>query len=131
MILPSALPLLALLACTRHQGDVPAPATAAEAAMLTIFEPGIQAQYRFGDTLHLRAIATAPATIHGYEWSVCPVNDTTRLYSEHVHDHNDTLHIDRYWVNDRPTPVALELRITLTLDHEGHTLLRTVPFEAR
>ncbi|RYY87423.1 MAG: hypothetical protein EOO15_11880 [Chitinophagaceae bacterium] len=121
--------LLLLPACTRHSGDVAAPESMA--ATLTIAQPLAGAIFHIGDTVTIEADAIAPATIHGYEVEIHRLNDTTKLFYAHVHDHNDTLQISKRWVNDRSTPVALEARITLTLDHEGHQLQRSVNFQAQ
>ncbi|WP_460569734.1 hypothetical protein [Flaviaesturariibacter terrae] len=120
-------PLLALLACTKHPGESTAPVTASPAT-LHVAAPTANARYAAADTVRIVASAIAPATIHGYELSIHKAGDTTTLYYAHIHDHNDTLAINQYWVNDQPAPANLELRIVLALDHEGHTLAQTVPF---
>ncbi|TCZ66522.1 hypothetical protein [Flaviaesturariibacter aridisoli] len=121
--------LLFLAACSKHSGDV-AP-TETPSATLTVLAPTTGATYRNGDTVWIKATAIAPANIHGYEVSINPAGDSTKLFSAHVHDHNDTLQINQYWVNDRTGVSNLEARILLTLDHEGHTLERVVPIGTR
>ena len=122
--------LLSLSACSKHAGDV-APAPESAGAVLTVAYPTVNAVYRNGDTVRVIAQAIAPNTIHGYEVGIYPASDSTQLYYTHVHDHNDTLRIDQYWVNDRTAAQSLEARITLTLDHEGHQLVRRIPFRVQ
>ncbi|RYY41783.1 MAG: hypothetical protein EOO08_01240 [Chitinophagaceae bacterium] len=121
--------LLSLAACTKHSGDVAAPES--PGATLNIAQPLAGSVYHPGDTVRLEALAIAPANIHGYEVEIHRVNDTTKLFYAHVHDHNDTLQISQRWVNDRTSATALEARITLTLDHDGHQLQRSVSFQAQ
>ena len=121
--------LFVLASCTKHSGDV--TATETPTATLTVLTPTTGATYRLNDTVWIKATAIAPANIHGYDVSINPAGDTTKLFSAHVHDHNDTLQINQYWVNDRTAPGNLEVRILLTLDHDGHTLERVVPIAVR
>ncbi|RYZ24553.1 MAG: hypothetical protein EOO16_00170 [Chitinophagaceae bacterium] len=122
-----ALLLFSIGACTKHAGDLLAPDEPAQ-AVLNVAQPTAGGEYRPGDTVRIVAEAIAPATIHGYDVAIVPVNDSTRLFYAQVHQHNDTLQISHFWVNDQAAAKELEVRITLTLDHEGNTLVRRIPF---
>ncbi|TCJ12129.1 hypothetical protein EPD60_16385 [Flaviaesturariibacter flavus] len=120
--------LILFAACSKHAGDTDPGSVEADKAQLRVARPTANSIYRIGDTVRIKAEAIAPATIHGYELSIQRPGDTSRIYYAHIHDHNDTLQIDRYWVNDRAEAQGLELRISLTLDHEGNQYVRTIPF---
>lgn len=122
--------LLSLFACTKHSGDV-TDDEQVPTATLSIASPTANASYHNGDTVWLRATALSTATIHGYTVQVRPAGDTTALFTATVHDHNDTLNINQYWVNNRTAPASLEARFLLTLDHDGHTLEKLVPIQVQ
>jgi hypothetical protein len=122
---------LVFASCTKHAGDIlPQPGDAAK-AILRVAQPTAGGVYRNGDTVWIRAEAVAPANIHGYELSIRRPDDTTRVYYAHIHEHNDTLQIDQYWVNDRTNAQDLELEISLALDHGDSKYIRRIPFHVQ
>ncbi|RYY99702.1 MAG: hypothetical protein EOO11_04030 [Chitinophagaceae bacterium] len=125
-ILFSSAILLCLAACSKHAGDTEPDPHSVPAATLTLSSPVAGAHYNYGDTVWFRGTAVSTATIHGYDLSVRRANDSASLYYQHYHNHNDTIQINQYWVNDRTVAGDLEAGILLTLDHEGHVLERKV-----
>lgn len=120
--------LLAILytaaSCTKHAGDYKEETPA---AALVISLPINNQLYKATDSIRINAFATATAVIHGYDAYLTRQSDTVRLQSVSVHDHNDTLVIDRIFA-----PLAggkYEAHILLTLDHDGHTLHKYVSFK--
>lgn len=95
---------------------------------ITITSPVANSVYAFGDTIAITGTAVSTAVIHGYELSVKKVNDTSRYYNEFIHEHNDSLTINKQWYNTISTATDLELVVSLILDHEGHTLIKKVNF---
>ena len=84
-----------------------------------------------GDSVQIRAIAVSSEVIHGYEIEIGKANDTVTCYTCHIHDHNDTIYIDHKWLNDQLQPAEMEARITITLDHDGHTVTKKVGFQVQ
>lgn len=120
----------AFFACTKHAYDVEAAATT-NGATIVFSAPTANAVYQTGDSISIQAIAIAPQTIHGYDVSIKQANDTTVYFFQHVHDHNDTLLINHKWKSNLPGAMALEAKIVLTLDHDGHTATKSVAFNVR
>ncbi|NCI45671.1 hypothetical protein [Sediminibacterium soli] len=115
--------MLVAASCAKHAGD---RIETAPSALLTISRPTAGQLLKTGDSIQIVALATATAVIHGYELYLTRQNDTTRICSLSVHDHNDTLIIDRRL---QPQPKGgYEAHILLKLDHEGHTLHKQVRF---
>lgn len=117
--------LLLTTACNKHSGD-----TTEQPAdiQFDILSPTGNGQYTQGDTVWLRARAISPTVLHGYQVSVQRANDTAHLYFADVHDHNDTLSINHYWVNDQAAGTALRATFKVVLNHEGDQAARTASF---
>ncbi|RYY90969.1 MAG: hypothetical protein EOO15_00010 [Chitinophagaceae bacterium] len=125
-----ALPLIAL-ACSKHAGDTEPAEDHIPVATLSIAQPTAGATYRNGDTVRFVATAISTENIHGYDVYVRRAGDTANLYFDHIHDHNDTIRINTYWINDRAAPQNLEANFTLYLDHDGHLLKKSVPISVQ
>jgi hypothetical protein len=123
--------LLLLTACSKHKGDFVPEEDSIPAASLVFSQPDAGASFRNGDTVRIMAQAISSETIHGFDVAIRKAGDTTLIWSTHIHDHNDTLHIAQFWVNDRTSAQSLEAVITLELDHEGHTLTKSAPFRVQ
>jgi hypothetical protein len=126
----SALALLLVAACSKHQEDVEEPVDKSPVVSLVMSHPTANGSYHNGDTVRFAGLAISTESIHGYDIYIRRAGDSANIFYNHYHDHNDTLHIDAYWVNDRVTPQDLEGTILLYLDHEGHELRKTIPFKA-
>ena len=53
----------------------------------------------------------------------------TKLFFQHVHDHNDTLYINKKWKNSVLSTAHMEAQVILYLDHDGHTLSKKAFFQ--
>ncbi|GAA4334574.1 hypothetical protein [Flaviaesturariibacter amylovorans] len=120
--------ILALSACSKHAGDLEEPHHHATDAVVVFARPTANAVFANGDTVRIEAQAIAPATIHGYELTITKAGDTTTIFQARVHDHNDTLRINQFWVNDRTEAQQLEAKVKLQLDHDGGRLTRSTVF---
>ncbi|TCJ19625.1 hypothetical protein EPD60_00445 [Flaviaesturariibacter flavus] len=119
------------MACSKHSGDVEPTDDIIPVATLDIAQPTAGGTYRNGDTVRFVATAISTENIHGYDVFVRKANDTANIWFEHIHDHNDTLRINAYWINDRTAPQSMEANFTLYLDHDGHLLKKSVPFQVQ
>lgn len=120
--------VLIINGCSKHPGDIIAHEEI-PSATLSIYSPVENAAVAAGDSVYISAKAISEATIHGYDIAIKKLNDTTTYFFKHVHDHNDTLAINQHWKNTVSSPMAAELVITLVLDHDGHTMIKKVPFK--
>jgi hypothetical protein len=116
-----AVTSLIFFSCTKHRGDYEENIPSAS---ITFEGPAEGTVFHYGDSITITAKAISTALIHGYELTVRKAGDTNILYTTHIHDHNDTLLIRQGWKNNITGPAKLEAGITLTLDHDGHTLTR-------
>lgn len=116
--------LAAFQSCTKHKGDI---VEHIPNATLTVYSPLLNAVVANEDTVRISALAVSDETIHGYDVKIMKQNDTITYYKAHVHDHNAVLNIDKYWKDTLPQPVNAEVVITLTLDHNKHTLTKKIP----
>ncbi len=114
--------------CTKHKGDFEENIPS---AVISISSPVANAIYHKEDSIHIDAVAISSATIHGYDISIKKANDTTTLFFNHIHDHNDTLLISQRWRNTIIDAADFEARITLYLDHDGHTSTKRVKFKVQ
>ena len=119
---------LSFVSCTKHPGDI---LDHVPVATLTISKPLEGSFFNAGDSVSIQGIAISTETIHGYDVIVKKANDTATLFSVHIHDHNDTLHINEKWKASINASTFLEAVITLVLDHDGHTLTRRAGFNVK
>jgi len=114
---------VALAACNKHAGDVDEPIPT---ATITITNPTDGAVYKNGDSIRIQGLAIASANMHGYEVSIKNAADTSVVYfSQHIHDHNDTLQINQAWQDTLTTATKLQVQVLVVLDHDGHTASKT------
>jgi hypothetical protein len=114
-----------LAACSKHANDITIDTPTAN---VIVSEPISGAVYRTGDSVTINAIAIATAVIHGYDIAIKKGNDTTSYYFEHIHDHNDTILVNRKWKSNIGGPLKMEAELTFYLDHDGHVTIKRVPF---
>lgn len=105
--------------CSKHAGDVPEHIPNAS---LVLIKPAEGQVFAAGDSIAVVGTAISDQTIHGYEIYLRAAGDTAKLYSVNVHDHNDSLFIDRKFKYVHSYRGAAELHVVLALDHEGHEL---------
>jgi hypothetical protein len=115
-----------LFSCTKHKDDIIEPVPTAS---INFTSPLPGQIYPSADSVPIMATAIAKATIHGYDLRINKVNDTATCLFTHIHDHNDTLYINKKWKSSFTGPEDMEVTITLYLDHEGHTLVKKSAFK--
>jgi hypothetical protein len=113
------------LSCSKHKGDIEENIPV---ATINFASPTASSVYQKGDSVLIKATAISTATVHGYDIVIRKTNDTTKVFFEHVHDHNDTLIIDKKWKSNLPSATNMEAQVILYLDHEGHTGSKKVSF---
>ena len=124
----SFISIIVLLSCTKHRDDVE---ERIPVATINFSSPTALSIYKFGDSVSIEGIAISTTTVHGYDVIVKKANDTTKLFFQHGHDHNDTLFINKKWKNTITTPTDLEAQIILYLDHDGHTGTKKARFKVQ
>jgi hypothetical protein len=115
-----------LLSCSKHNGDIEENIPSAS---IMVANPVANAVYNNNDSVNIQAVAISSAVIHGYDVTIKRPNDTTVLFFNHVHDHNDTLYISQKWKNTTNEVADFEAQVSLDLDHEGHTSTKKVRFK--
>lgn len=119
---------LVLISCTKHKDDIEEhipPHT------INFSSPAGSIPYQFGDSVSIQAMAISSETIHGYDLVICKSDDTTKIFFQHVHDHNDTLVVNKKWKNSIMGPANMEAQIILYLDHDGHTGSKKATFKVQ
>lgn len=109
---------IAFFSCVKHKDDIEEHIPA---YTISFSSPASSTMYQFGDSVSIQATAISAETIHGYDLIIRKSNDTTKLFLQHVHDHNDTLAVNKKWKNTITGPANMEAQIILYLDHNGHT----------
>src|SRR5688572_24358752 len=104
-------------ACEKHRFDK-IPVT--EPYILYFDSPLKDATFSTGDSIKISGMAIYKQSIHGYDIKLREVNDTSLLYFTHIHDHNDTLHINHTWKNNLTGSRNIEAEIIIYLDHDGN-----------
>ena len=97
-------------------------------AEITIYAPLANAIVHPGDTIYVDAVATSSVSLHGYELAIRKPGGSN-LYFQHYHDHNASLVIKDKWKNSLTQDGALELWISVILDHEDHRKNVIVPLQ--
>lgn len=100
-------------------------------ADIVIEEPADGASVAQGDTLMIHAQVTGSAAMHGWELAVRKKTEQTVLYSTDAHDHAATYHIHGEWVNTMPAGTQMEIVVTVTLNHDGATAVKTATFTSQ
>lgn len=118
---------LAVLSCTKHKDDIE---DTAPTATVQFFEPTMGSTFKMGDSVSIQALAVSAATIHGYDLVIRKAKDTTKLYFKHVHDHNDTIQVNRKWKADISN-ATLEAELVFYLDHDGHIATKKAGFQVQ
>ena len=97
-------------------------------AEITVNTPSTNAIVHSGDTIYVDALATSSVTLHGYELAIRKPGGSN-LYFQHYHDHNASLIIKDNWKNNVTQDGALELWISVILDHDDHRKNVIVPLQ--
>ena len=116
------------LSCSKHKGDIEENIPV---ATIKFESPTASTVYQSGDSVRIKGTAISTATVHGYDIIIRKTTDTTKLFFQHVHDHNDTLLIDKKWKNHLSVAANMEAQVILYLDHEGHTGSKKVSFRVQ
>ena len=124
----SFISIVTLPSCTKHRDDFE---ERIPVAIINFDSPTASSIYNNGDSVLIKANAVSTETVHGYDVIIKKVNDTTKLFFLHVHDHNDTLLINKKWKNTLTGPANMEAQIILYLDHDGHTGTKKAAFKVQ
>jgi hypothetical protein len=118
--------LFTAVSCTKHAGE---KEEAAASASLNITFPTTNQVISQQDSIRISASAIAVTVMHGYDLYLTKRSDTVKLVTVSVHDHNDTLLIDKKLA---PQPAGnYDAHILLKLDHDGNTLHKKVSFSTQ
>jgi hypothetical protein len=123
--MPRHFPGLHIFACTKHAGDMEEETI--PTATFILSSPVEGTLYQRGDSILIQGLAISTDEIHGYDISIKDAADTSVTYfANHIHDHNDTISINQKWKNTLAASANLQVEVTLTLDHHGHTSSKKV-----
>ena len=108
------------------------PAGEENYATLTITSPTANAVVLKSTNLNIAGTINGIATVHGYTYKIHPQGDTATIFKETVHIHDKNITIAKTW----PVPAVTvqtnyQLEVIANLDHDGHTLTKTVNFSAK
>ena len=123
-----AISSIVFLSCTKHKDDIEENIPV---STISFSSPTASSVYQSGDSVLIKATAISTATVHGYDIIIRKASDTTKIFFQHVHDHNDTLYIDKKWKNTMTAPANMEAQVILYLDHDGHTGSKKVSFRVQ
>ena len=124
LILSLSAIALFFISCSKHADDLE---DTTPKATIHFYSPVEGATFSSGDSINITATAISTATVHGYDLIIRKLNDTTKIYSAHIHDHNDTLQVNTKW-KATVSNAVLEAEIVLALDHSGHTAAKKTSF---
>lgn len=120
--------VLVLISCAKHKDDIEEHIPA---HTINFSSPASSTAYQLGDSVAIQATAISSEAIHGYDLIIRKSNDTTKIFFQHVHDHNDTLLVNKKWKNSVAGPATMEAQIILYLDHDGHTGSKKAAFKVQ
>lgn len=73
-------------------------------------------------------MVTGSAAMHGWELVIRKKNDQTVVYSTDAHDHAASYTIHGEWVNNLSSSTPMEAVVTVTINHDGDTAVKSVNF---
>ena len=117
--------IMTLVSCTKHKDDYEENIPV---GTINFQSPINSSIYPAGDSILIKATAISTASIHGYDIIIRKTNDTAKIFFQHVHDHNDTLYINKKWKSTVLAPADMEAQVILYLDHDGNTLSKKAMF---
>jgi len=97
-------------------------------ADIMIHNPTDGATFAQGDTVMVHAMVTGSAAMHGWELVIRKKNDQTVVYSTDAHDHAASYTIHGEWVNNLSSSTPMEAVVTVTINHDGDTAVKSVNF---
>ena len=124
----SVLASVIMVSCTKHRGDIEQNIPA---YTINFSSPTTSSVYHNGDSVTIQAIGISSETVHGYDVIIKKPNDSTKIFFQHVHDHNDTLYINQKWKNTFTVATNLEAQVILYLDHDGNTGIKKTGFRVQ
>jgi hypothetical protein len=119
---------LIFFSCTKHKDDTEEHIPA---YTINFSSPVSSTPYQFGDSVAIQGTVISTETIHGYDLIIKKANDTSKVFFLHVHDHNDTILLNKKWKNIITGPANMEAQIILYLDHDGHTGTKKATFKVQ
>ena len=124
----SVLASFIVVSCTKHRGDIEQNIPA---YTINFSSPTTSSVYHNGDSVTIQAIGISSETVHGYDVIIKKPNDSTKIFFQHVHNHNDTLYINQKWKNPFTVATNLEAQVILYLDHDGNTGIKKTGFRVQ
>jgi hypothetical protein len=88
-------------------------------AQLSVITPGEATTFNKNETIKITASATHAQTMHGYEVTIHPANDTTAIFRSVNHTHGLSLDINDQWVNTSPAVKNQVVEVKVFVDHDG------------
>ena len=87
-------------------------------ATVTVESPLDDAEFGYGETVHIHGVAKGEMTLHGYSVKI-ETESGEELFHADKHDHNVELTIEEEWVNNVSETGFVFIAIDVALDHEG------------
>jgi hypothetical protein len=119
---------LLFTACSGRAEDELIPPEAIPEATIQFTSPLPDTTYTNGDSIVIKATAISTEDLHGFDLAIRKTTDSSNIYFIHIHNHNDTVHINEKWKVIVSSPSSLEAEIAVYLDHAGHTKKEKVGF---
>ncbi|MCC6185595.1 MAG: hypothetical protein IT256_00430 [Chitinophagaceae bacterium] len=95
---------------------------------LNISKPSEAQTFAKGDTVFISANATYNTQLHGYTLYLMDTTNNTVFMNLEAHLHDSHFAIDTFWVNTLESSRALQLAITIEVDHDGNEKTESVHF---
>ena len=118
--------MITAVSCTKHKDDFEEKIPVAS---INFESPSMSSTYHAADSIAIKATAISTASIHGYDIVIRKANDTTKLFFQHVHEHNDTLYINKKWKSSVLSSANMEAQVVVYLDHDSNTLSKKALFK--
>lgn len=120
---------VSLTACKRDKEDEqPQTPNPALTANISVSSPEENASYTLGEEVHINATVTADFQMHGYHVYIINLTADDTVFYVHPHAHGTSYDIHEHWTNDVTEHSDMKLKIIATLDHDGTTAVKEVPF---
>jgi len=95
-----------------------------------IISPTVGQEIDHKDTAKIKCEITSPSQLHGYTITLTRLADTTVVYTDDVHTHQNNYSIIYNWVNNNTIHSDMLLTIDANIDHSGNKVSKSVQFHA-
>lgn len=97
-------------------------------ATISIYAPTEGAVFAKGDTVKVDAKGVGELELHGWQVQIKKKASGEVVFEDDAHEHGDSLHIVKQWINNVTEHTDMQLIFSVALDHEGHLASDTVSF---